>query len=193
MRKPYDPAYYQKYKSRIRKHQRKHYLKYKQKYQLYSKNYAIKNRKRLNKIAKIWKLKNKDKVLNYYKRYINKNKNNPIFKERRKAIYKKWALRYPLKEKLCKRLSLIKQRCINKKYKDYPRYGGKGIKCLLSWKDLIFIWRRDKASKMKCPSVDRINPKGNYILENCRFIEKSENVARAHRGIKHDNWHKHKT
>lgn len=130
---------------------------------------------------------NKKSLRKAYKKYWLKFHNRKEFKLRKKISYLKWAQKYPLREKLCKRLSLIKQRCINPKYKDFHRYGGKGIKCLLSWKDLVYMWQRDKASLMKVPSVDRRNPKGNYILRNCRFIEKAENVSRAHLGIKHSH------
>lgn len=186
----YDKDYYQRHKSKIRIYQRRHYLKFKKKYQAYAKKWGIKNRPRLRKLNRIWVEKNREKVKASYLRYYSKNKHKKEFKIRHKIKYEKWAKKYPLRARLCKRLSLIKQRCINPKYKDYLRYGGKGIKCLLKWQDLVFLWNRDKASKMKCPSVDRIDPKGSYILENCRFIEKSENVARAHRGIKHIG-HKH--
>jgi hypothetical protein len=57
----------------------------------------------------------------------------------------------------------------------------KGRKCLLTKEQIKFLWFRDKAYKMKRPSIDRINGDGNYELTNCRFIELSENV-RGNRG-----------
>lgn len=68
-----------------------------------------------------------------------------------------------------------KQRCTNVKVINYRIYGGKGIKFLLKFDQAKFLWFRDKASDMKCASLDRINSNGNYELSNCRFIENSLN------------------
>lgn len=65
---------------------------------------------------------------------------------------------------------------------DYPLYGARGIKCFLTTEDIREMWERDRASEMKRPSIDRINPKGNYVRENCRFLELSENARRARNG-----------
>ena len=69
----------------------------------------------------------------------------------------------------------IKYRCEYKKHESYGRYGGRGIKCLITREELKSMWFRDKASKMKKPTIDRINNDGNYEVSNCRFIEFSEN------------------
>lgn len=58
----------------------------------------------------------------------------------------------------------------------YEYYGGKGIKCLLTIEDLIYLWKRDKADEMKSPSIDRLDSNGHYSIENCRFIEFKENI-----------------
>jgi hypothetical protein len=68
-----------------------------------------------------------------------------------------------------------KQRCTNKNDEHYIRYGGRGIKFLMTSKDFKFLWHRDNAQNMKSPTIDRINNDGNYELSNCRFIERSEN------------------
>lgn len=75
-------------------------------------------------------------------------------------------------------LCAIRQRCNYKKNCNYQYYGGKGVKCLLTIKDIKSLWRRDKAFNLKKPSIDRINSKGDYTLTNCRFIEHSENISR---------------
>jgi hypothetical protein len=62
--------------------------------------------------------------------------------------------------------------------KDYKYYGLKGIECLITLKEVRFLWNRDGAGKMKQPSIDRINNAGNYELGNCRFIELRDNQKR---------------
>ena len=78
----------------------------------------------------------------------------------------------------------IKQRCGNPRASKYKCYGGKGIKCLITTKQLIDIYIRDKAELMKQPSVDRIDPFGNYCPENVRWLEFDEN--RRRRAIKEE-------
>lgn len=72
----------------------------------------------------------------------------------------------------------INYRCNDKECDSYKWYGGKGIKNFLTMKDLEFLWNRDKAQEMKYPSIDRIDSNGNYKLDNCRYIEKSDNTKR---------------
>lgn len=85
-----------------------------------------------------------------------------------------------LRRNLSKRLSQIKQRCENKNSYDYRRYyGAHGIKNELSLDDLLAMWERDVKPGMKRPVLDRIDPEGNYSLENCRFVPWAENTARA--------------
>lgn len=69
----------------------------------------------------------------------------------------------------------IIHRCSNPKATLYRLYGGRGIKCLISRDEIKFLWVRDNASEMKDPTINRINPDGNYELSNCEFIERSEN------------------
>lgn len=72
-------------------------------------------------------------------------------------------------------LSDIKQRCNNPKNEAYKYYGGRGIKCLITEEEIKKLWFRDKAYEMKRPSIDRENNEGDYIYDNCRFIEQSKN------------------
>jgi len=73
----------------------------------------------------------------------------------------------------------VRQRCSNPKHSYYKR----GIKNYLTKEEIKYLWFRDKAYLLKRPSIDRINNKGNYILENCRFIELSENSTKDTLGV----------
>ena len=75
-----------------------------------------------------------------------------------------------------KALRNIRARCLNKTH----HYFKKGIRNFLNSKDIHFLWLRDKAYELTRPSVDRINPDGDYCLENCRFIELEENLKRRY-------------
>lgn len=59
-----------------------------------------------------------------------------------------------------------------------------GIQNHLNAKDVKFLWLRDKAHELKRPSLDRIDSKGHYTLNNCRFIELAENISRGHKDRK---------
>jgi len=71
----------------------------------------------------------------------------------------------------------IRGRCRNPNNRAYAYYGGKGILLDITISEIRIIAKRDNAELMKQPSIDRINSDGNYTLENCRFIELSENCS----------------
>jgi hypothetical protein len=56
-----------------------------------------------------------------------------------------------------------------------------GIKALITCEELRLLWERDKGWELKKPSIDRIDPDGDYTKENCRYIELSENRLRNRR------------
>lgn len=91
-------------------------------------------------------------------------------KERQKESKKKYLMANPW----LKTLNNIRYRCNNPNDRKYKYYGGRGIKCLLSVQDIKFLWERD-ATKLKQPSIDRIDSSLDYEVSNCRFIEMSEN------------------
>ena len=68
-----------------------------------------------------------------------------------------------------------KSRCQNTNNDKYRRYGGRGIRFLMSPKDFKRLWLRDKAYLLERPSIHRIDNDKNYIFENCKFVELSEN------------------
>lgn len=80
-----------------------------------------------------------------------------------------------VEKKAKKTLDGIRQRTMNPKSNAYHRYGGRGIKCLITWEELAFMLYRDEADQMECASIERINNDGNYEFNNCCFIEKKDN------------------
>ena len=67
-------------------------------------------------------------------------------------------------------------RCVNSGHEAYHRYGGRGIKLLMTTSDFKKLWFRDNASSMMQPSIDRKDNDKNYTVTNCRFIEKVKNT-----------------
>ena len=53
------------------------------------------------------------------------------------------------------------------------------IKNRLSESELEYMWYRDRAGDMKKPSIDRIDPRKDYVLENCRYLEMADNYMRS--------------
>jgi hypothetical protein len=74
------------------------------------------------------------------------------------------------------RLVLARSRCSNPNHPKYSRYGGRGIKCLITKEEIKELWFRDKAYLLKLPTIDRIDNNGNYTFKNCRFIENGDNT-----------------
>ena len=42
--------------------------------------------------------------------------------------------------------------------------------------DIEYLWKRDGAAAMMRPSIDRMNSKKDYTLNNCRFVESTKNT-----------------
>lgn len=87
------------------------------------------------------------------------------------AYVRKWRNKKYMREPWYKHYRYIVNRCSNPS----DRYYQRGIKNLLTLADVEFLWKRDKAHLLKRASIDRIDGKGNYVLDNCQFIELSEN------------------
>ena len=67
----------------------------------------------------------------------------------------------------------IKRRCLNKNYKDYQHYGGRGIKFCKRWTHFENFYK-DMGG---CPpeyTIERIDNDGDYKKSNCKWIHKSK-------------------
>ncbi len=72
------------------------------------------------------------------------------------------------------------QRCTNPNHICYPRYGGRRIVVCERWR-IFKNFLEDMGERPNTEyCIDRINNDGNYLLENCRWVIKSENVRKDH-------------
>jgi len=60
------------------------------------------------------------------------------------------------------------RRCNNVKDKDYPRYGATGIIVCPEWLDYL-TFEKDMGEPVGDETLDRINPYGDYVKNNCRW------------------------
>lgn len=81
------------------------------------------------------------------------------------------------KEPWLKHYFSAKSRCLTPSGQGFGR-----IKFHMSRVDFKELWLRDNGWLLKRPNIDRINSKGNYDKDNCRFVEKSYNTARENLG-----------
>lgn len=134
--------------------------------------YHLKNREKISIKQKIYVEKNKDKIKLQFKKWYLENKSKCYLKSQQYKKEHPWVITF----------DHIHARCTNPNNKDYKRYGGRGIKNLFkNSEEIKLLWIRDNAYLLKEPSIDRINNDGNYCLENCRFIEKSENSRKGNK------------
>lgn len=179
----YAKAYYRKNKDKVRGWTKKWTDKNKEHMRKYLKNWREKHRDLLKARRNTPEEKKKRAIRNHIYHLSSRKGNKEYLKKHRKWVAG-YAKRNPIKFRLHKLVSNIRQRCINPRYNGYKYYGGRGIKCFLNTKDLLFLWERDSAKNMKSPSVDRIDPDGNYELSNCRFLELHLNRPRLRNRVK---------
>ena len=108
-----------------------------------------------------------------------RQKDNNTYKDTHKKEVKQYAVEYKKERPWSNVYRMVSNRCSNPKNLSYDMYGAKGIKNLLTSKDIKYLWFRDEAYKLKNPSIDRKDPLGNYELSNCRFIELTENISKT--------------
>jgi hypothetical protein len=82
------------------------------------------------------------------------------------------------KHPLYERWRSMKKRCEQPDHRSYRFYGEKGTKVCDRWQD-FYTFEEDVSLFYEDGLVlDRINPKGDYSPENCRWINSTENVRR---------------
>lgn len=84
-------------------------------------------------------------------------------------------------------LDNMKQRCYNKNDPKYKYYGAKGVSICDEWLNsyLSFCKWADNNGYKKGLTIDRINPKGNYEPNNCRWVTKTD--QRENKRVQHNN------
>lgn len=82
----------------------------------------------------------------------------------------------------------IKQRCLNKKHKQFFNYGGRGITICKEWASdpKCFIEWCINNGWQKGLDIDRENNDGNYEPNNCRFVTSEVNGNNKRNNIKYE-------
>jgi len=93
----------------------------------------------------------------------------PVERRRQSRKMKPWA----------RSVEYARRRCTDRGYHAWKFYGGRGIKCTLTREQAHQLFLRDEAQLLEKPSLDRIDPDGDYTFENCRYIELDKNRARS--------------
>jgi hypothetical protein len=73
----------------------------------------------------------------------------------------------------------MRERCLNPRSKNFPQYGGRGIRVCERWQDFE-NFLADMGEKPVGTSIDRVDMNGNYELSNCRWVT-SKDQARNRR------------
>ena len=139
----------------------------------YQKQYVEKHREGMKEYNRQYYTEHREEILHRKKKYHAKHK------EEQEKRHRKRFVRVRTETPWLLHMKSAKERCDNPNNNRYKWYGGKGIRMLLTQLEIEILWKRDHADQMEKPSIDRINPSGDYIFGNCRFLELSENVIRG--------------
>lgn len=132
------------------------------------------NKERVKLNQDHYKAENADYIKERAKKYAQrKEKQSPGYFKR--VIDRFYAGR-PWHKHYCWAKSRCNPKTKNKGWQKY--YIAAGITFNLTPEDIKYLWIRDNAANMHKPSLDRIYIAKNYTLDNCRFLEQSDNSSR---------------
>lgn len=78
----------------------------------------------------------------------------------------------------------MKRRCYDTKCKDYPNWGGRGIRVSDDWNASFESFLRDMGPRpSRRHQIDRRDPEGNYEAGNCRWVLPSVQASENRRDI----------
>ena len=80
------------------------------------------------------------------------------------------------------------RRCYNPQDKDYKRYGAKGIKVCGRWHDYL-SFAEDMGEPIGDETLDRVNPYGDYMAENCRWASLPVQARNTRMNVKNKSGH----
>ena len=138
--------------------------------------------------ARDYYLENRDKILTQASAYYYANREACIARSKKlwRRNRKKYQVardRWMAAHRWTKHYYNMKARCQTSTTRKYKYYGGKGIKCLLTMEDVERLWHRDNAAAMRSPSLDRRESSGDYVFDNCQFIEFDDNRRKRSYGL----------
>lgn len=79
---------------------------------------------------------------------------------------------------------VMKRRCTDEGFKDFPHYGGRGIKICSSWLKSFANFLADMGERPEGMTLDRVDSEGDYCKGNCRWatrLTQGNNTSRNHR------------
>lgn len=78
----------------------------------------------------------------------------------------------------------MKRRCKDAAFKDFPKYGGRGIKVCERWDGSFIAFLEDMGERpSRGHQIDRLNPNLDYEPGNCRWATALENLTENKRDM----------